>query len=182
MDHRARNLFAVASSVVSLSAASAKTTEELASAVRGRLAALARAHALTMSMPFAVAQTEHPISLHRLIRTLLEPYDPGTRARVTVSGPDVLLSAGTLTNFALLLHEFATNASKYGALSTASGCIDIDCLDEGEQFVLTWKERGGPPLGASAAGEGFGSLLARMTVNQLRGEISRDWQPDGLTI
>ena len=79
MNHRVRNLFAVASSVVALSAASATTTEELASAVQGRLAALARAHALTLSMPFGMAQSDCPTSLHQLIRTSAGAVRPRNR-------------------------------------------------------------------------------------------------------
>jgi len=88
-----------------------------------------------------------------------------------------------VTGFALLLHEFATNAAKYGALSTDAGVVDIECSEEKDQLVLTWAERGGPPASHDPSHEGFGSLLARMTVRgQLGGEISRDWKTEGLTI
>jgi two-component sensor histidine kinase len=88
-----------------------------------------------------------------------------------------------VTTFALLLHEFATNAANYGALSTPSGHIDIACSDDHGQLALTWQERCGPRIDSQVDSEGFGMLLARSTVrDQLRGEISRDWKPEGLTI
>jgi len=88
-----------------------------------------------------------------------------------------------VTTFALLLHEFATNAAKYGALSTPAGHVRIDCSEADGQFTLTWRERGGPRIGHPTESEGFGTMLARATVkDQLRGEISREWKPEGLTI
>jgi two-component sensor histidine kinase len=88
-----------------------------------------------------------------------------------------------MTALALLLHEFATNAAKYGALSTPTGRVQVDCSEHDDAFVLTWTESGGPPVRGQPSGEGFGSLLARLTVTgQLAGELARDWRPKGLVI
>ena len=88
-----------------------------------------------------------------------------------------------MASFALLLHEFATNAAKYGALSTPSGCIDVECSEQSEKFGLVWTERGGPAILEQPTSEGFGSLLARATVkSNFGGELSRDWRPEGLVI
>jgi two-component sensor histidine kinase len=129
---------------------------------------------------------EQSTTLHALIRTILSPYEgrtDGDRARAAISGCDIRLAGGLVTTFALLLHEFATNAAKYGALSTPAGRIDIACSESDGQFALTWQERGGPRIDSHADSEGFGTMLARSTVkDQLRGEISRDWKPEGLTI
>jgi len=187
MDHRVKNLFALSSSIVSLSARSAETPAELASAVRERLAALSRAHALTLAKLAGDAnRAPEAAMLHALIGTIVSPYAGSTdtgRQRVVLSGPDVSLSGSAVTSFALLLHEFATNAAKYGALSIQAGTVDITCSEADGQFVLVWRERGGPLVEGQTDSEGFGSLLARMTVKgQLQGEISRDWQPEGLTI
>lgn len=186
MNHRVKNLFAVSSGVVALSARSAKSVDALSSDVRERLAALARAHALTLTEASdEPARGEQATTLHALIATILSPYassaDPAER--FTIRGDDLPLGGASVTSFALLLHEFATNAAKYGALSSPAGRIAIECRDGGEQFVLVWTERGGPRIEAAADGEGFGSLLARATVKgQLGGEIAREWQPEGLTI
>jgi PAS domain S-box-containing protein len=188
MDHRIKNLFALASGLVALSARSATTPQELSAAVRDRLVALARAHALTLPVTSEGGKRTQPsTTLHALIRTILTPYkDRGEEdgMQVTISGPDIPLGGASLTDFALLLHEFATNAAKYGALSAPTGHVDIACLEQGDgQFALTWTERGGPPVDHQSDGEGFGALLARATVNgRLGGDISRDWQPEGLTI
>ena len=82
-----------------------------------------------------------------------------------------------------MLHEFATNSAKYGALSTAEGQIEIDCGDNSQTVVLTWTEREGPAVAPPADNEGFGAILVRAAVTgQLGGEISHDWSPEGLVI
>jgi PAS domain S-box-containing protein len=187
MDHRVKNLFAVTSGVVALSARSAATPQELASALRERLGALARAHSLTLAVTSEGGRRiEQSTTLHALIRTILSPYEGDTddgRAKVAISGPDIRLAGSLVTTFALLLHEFATNAAKYGALSIPTGHIDVDCSESEGQFALTWREGGGPRIESHDDSEGFGTLLARaMVKDQLRGEISRDWKPEGLTI
>jgi two-component sensor histidine kinase len=149
--------------------------------------ALARAHALTLPVTSAGGKrTEQSTTLHALILTILSPYEgrtDGDKARIAVSGPDIRLPGDLVTTFALLLHEFATNAAKYGALSTPAGHIDIACSEVDGQFALKWQELGGPRIDSHTDTEGFGTMLARATVkDQLRGEISRDWKPEGLTI
>jgi PAS domain S-box-containing protein len=186
MDHRIKNLFALASSVVTLSARTAATPEELASAVRDRLDALARAHTLTLPKTAEhVSGANSATMLHALIQTIASPYEQHQDekgARVVVNGPDLTLAGGAMTSFALLLHEFATNAAKYGALSTSKGIVKIECAEEGDRFIVLWQECGGPRV-EPATSEGFGSMLARATVkHQLGGEISRDWRPEGLRI
>ena len=150
MDHRVKNLFALASSLVTLSARTAATPTELASAVSGRLHALGRAHALTVRLSSEAATgSGQRTTLHALIRAMVAPYDVGAdgrRSRCVVSGPDVSLAGGALTSFALLIHEFATNAAKYGSFSTPDGRVDISCAEDGDRFVLTWTESGGPTV------------------------------------
>ena len=193
MDHRIKNLFALAGGVVSLSARTATTPAGLASDVRQRLTALARAHALTLRAPKdagAAGGPEPAVTLHALIRTIVAPYDEGageqagqSPACVAISGPDVPLPRSSVTSFALLLHEFTTNAAKYGALATPTGRVAIACAEEADRFVLTWTEQGGPPVEYEGGGEGFGSLLARATIEtQFDGVISRTWKRDGLVI
>jgi two-component sensor histidine kinase len=172
---------------VALSTQAATTPKELSAAVQSRLMALARAHALTLpDLSARDPSAKETITLHALIQTILAPYDGPTTdsgARVAISGPDISVGGGSLTNLALLLHEFATNAAKYGALSTPAGRIDIRCHEDNGQFHLTWTERGGPCVDHQKNGEGFGTLLARAAAKgPLGGEISRDWKPEGLTM
>ena len=186
MDHRVKNLFTLTSSIVKLSARSATTSEELAAAVSARLIALAQAHALTIPRTSeAAGRNKQATTLRALIQTIVAPYGGVDRSqsRVVVAGPDITIAGGAVTSFALLLHEFATNAAKYGAFSTQEGRVDISCVDDGDHFVLTWSESGGPPVDRQTDGTGFGTLLAKATVSgQLGGEISRDWKPEGLSI
>jgi PAS domain S-box-containing protein len=187
MDHRVKNLFTLAASVVTLSARTTSTSGELAAAVSARLNALAQAHALTTPRTSeAASRNDQATTLHRLIETIVAPYGAGAdnhQSRASVTGPDITVAGGAVTSFALLLHEFATNAAKYGALSVSEGRVDIACAEEGDNFVLTWTESGGPPIDHEIDGEGFGTLLAKATVRgQLGGEILRDWKPEGLQI
>ena len=187
MDHRVKNLFAVAGGVVTMSARSAKTADELASVVRDRLVALAKAHDLTLNRS-ANGPDRKQLStrLHALIETILSPYEGATdkgKTRVSVSGADAPIAGDVVTGLALLLHEFATNAAKYGALSNQSGSIEIVCSEDDGRFALIWSERGGPPVGKPADVEGFGTRLAHATVRgQLGGVIARDWKQEGLKI
>ena len=183
MDHRIRNLFSLAGSVVTLSAPSARTPKEMAAIARDRLEALARAHALTLPKRFDNSdQAENPTTLQTLIHAVVAPYDEAQR-RVVISGPDVPVSASLATSFALVLHEFATNAAKYGALSTPTGRVDIACAETNDVFSLTWTERGGPRIEVEPTSLGFGTKLTQATVvDRLGGKLSREWSLDGLTI
>ncbi|MGR4863318.1 PAS domain S-box protein [Caulobacter sp. LARHSG274] len=186
MDHRVKNLFTIASSVVALSARSAKSVADLGAAVQERLSAMARAHALTLpALLDGEPSIDRSTTLHALIGAIAAPYDDDRSqgARITVSGADAPITGQAITSFALLLHEFATNAAKYGALSTPDGRVEIACAKDGELFSLVWTEHGGPLLHDQTINEGFGSQLARLTVTgQLAGQFSRHWRPEGLVI
>jgi PAS domain S-box-containing protein len=184
MDHRIRNLFALAASVVTLSAPSVQTPKEMASVARDRLDALARAHALTMPKRSDPSnQHEQPTTLQELIRAILSPYQQHGTSCIAVSGSDVPVSASLASSFALVLHEFATNAAKYGALSTPGGRVSITCSEANDHVTLTWTESGGPRIDKPPCREGFGSQLAQTTITKrLGGELSREWNPSGLIV
>jgi PAS domain S-box-containing protein len=187
MSHRVKNVFALAGGVVGLSARSAATAGEMASAVRDRLAALARAHELTLpDLAEGAGRSDRATTLHALVRAIVSPYvDPERERddRVVVEGPDVPIGAGAVTSMALLLHELATNAVKHGALSSPAGRVDLCCSVEQDELRLRWQERGGPPVDGPATSEGFGSVLAHRTVTgQFGGRIDRDWRPEGLIV
>lgn len=183
MDHRVKNLFALANSVISLSVRTVTTPAELASVVSARLSALARAHALTISHGLG---SEQPTTLHALIQTIIAPYAGGvdnSQSRACVTGPDITITGSAVTSFALLLHEFATNAAKYGALSSADGQLKICCAESGDLFTIEWIESNGPPIEREPDRTGFGALLTKATVQgQFRGEIVRNWKREGLSI
>jgi PAS domain S-box-containing protein len=185
MSHRVKNLFALSSSIVGLSARTASSAQDLAESARERLAALARAHSLTFS--HGVEPAPHATTLQSLVGTIVAPFDEpaeGLRPpRIAIFGVDPPVSGGAVSSLALLLHEFATNAAKYGALSSPEGSIEVACAEEGDAIVLTWTERGGPPVAEPKGGEGFGAVLSRIAVSsQLDGHMTRDWRPEGLAI
>jgi len=104
---------------------------------------------------------------------------PARRANSTIKSN----VGSAVTSFALLLHEFATNAAKYGALASPSGCVRVDWSAEQDELALTWQEHGGPPIVGQPECNGFGSMLANRIVNsQFGGRLSHDWKPEGLTI
>src|SRR3546814_1273704 len=103
----------------------------------------------------ALGEADRSTTLSALIRTIVSPYDDpqhGASSRIEIRGADVAISGRAATGFALLVHEFATNAAKYGALSTEEGRIAIDCSEQDGVFVLLWQERGGPPVNPDGGG------------------------------
>jgi two-component sensor histidine kinase len=186
MDHRVKNLFALAISVLRLSGRSAASVPDLIGSPSDRLSALARAHALTLSSGFKdLPQAAKPATLHSLIQVITAPHDVDGSlgaSKFSVTGCDMEISGSVISNLALLLHELATNSTKHGALSALAGQIHISCADHGEMLVVTWVERGGPEVVPPTGNNGFGELLIRSTIAGLNGEISRDWQPEGLVI
>ena len=100
-----------------------------------------------------------------------------------MSGDDVLVDDRSATPLALLFHELATNAAKYGALSVMTGTIELAIRHQGEMVRLCWREEGGPPLKAPPDHAGFGSQLVELSaVRQLGGQVARDWKPEGLVV
>ncbi|MGF6231112.1 PAS domain S-box-containing protein [Inquilinus ginsengisoli] len=182
MSHRVKNLFALAGAVITLSARTARTPEELAEQVRNRLGTLARAHDLTLP-DLRREQAVTPTTLATLLRTIVSPFEDSNDGRVTIAGPEVTIGGHAVTSLALLLHELATNAAKYGALSAATGRIAVVWTIEEGVLSLSWTERDGPPADGTANGDGFGTWLVDGTVKgQLQGQIARRWDAAGLTI
>jgi len=186
LNHRVKNLFAVTDGVISLSARSAQTPQELTKKIKGRLNALALAHELILPDLSRSADTNvRPTSLDDLIRKILSPYadanETAEHRRLVLNGPVVAVGARAVTNLALILHEFATNAAKYGALSVPQGGIDIAWSERDGMLALKWHERGGPAIGAPPSAEGFGTVLSSHIVRgQLGGSLSYNWNPNGL--
>src|SRR6516165_1393653 len=123
-NHRVRNLLAVFHGIISLSARSARTPQEMAQSLRGRLNALMRAKDLIRPGIMGTEAHSERTTVDEVVRTVLQPCDDGSfPERIVISGPDVSVGVKAVTSLALALHETATNASKYGALSEPSGTI-----------------------------------------------------------
>ncbi len=183
-NHRLKNIFATIDAMIGLSVRSARTPQELAQALRGRLAALLRAKELVRPEMAGTEQANERTTVEAVVRTILRPYDDDAfRERIRVAGPDVGVGAVAVTSLAMALHESATNAVKYGALSKPDGMIRIDWRTQGDECRLEWEESGGPAIAGDPSAHGFGSVLTeRSIVRQLGGTIAYDWKRDGLKI
>ena len=152
--------------------------------MRTRINALARAHEFVRPHTETSRITVGATTLHSFLNDLFTAYADHTgAARVIVSGDDAVFDDQAATSVALLFHELATNAAKYGALSQDGGTIDLTTRRDGDRFILTWTERGGPEITAEPTRAGFGSSLATLSVEgQLGGRLTREWRPEGLKI
>lgn len=174
VDHRAKNLLAVVHSIVQLSGA-----EDVASyrhAISSRIQSLARTHSLLAGSRWEGA------SLATLANEELAPFL--RFGQIRIEGTDVQLTPSATQDIALLLHELATNAAKYGALSTKEGQLavlwEIKESSDGALLHLSWLETSGPPV-RSPAQQGFGSALVEATLTgQLKGRSDFDWREEGL--
>lgn len=184
MHHRVKNLFAITGSIITLAARTAKTSADLAAGMKDRLMALSRAHEMTLPSLNGNAATSTPqTTIFQLLSNILAPYEREGANRWQLIGDDIDVSGTKLTNFALLFHEFATNAAKYGALSVEEGKLDIAATMKGEILEIVWLESNGPRHAESETRSiGFGSRLELIIGQSLGVEISREWMPNGLSI
>ncbi|MBV8736771.1 MAG: histidine kinase, partial [Alphaproteobacteria bacterium] len=183
ISHRVKNLFSIVDAMIHISKRSATSVADMATILSGRLHALAAAHALVRpSFSTRESQPLQPAaSLSTLILTILKPHEMVGAARFVVEGPDIRLGSQATTSLALVFHELATNAAKYGALLRDEGRVSISWGQEGEALALQWRESGGPVIAAEPVQKGFGSTLARNTIiYQLGGTFTLDWQAQGL--
>lgn len=183
LSHRIKNLFAVISSIVRLSARGNDAVQPFAKVIGGRIEALGRAHDYVRPIGSDHDTADRSArSLHDLMLAILEPWaDDGARIRIT--GEDVAIGSAAATALALAIHECATNAVKYGALSTRDGRVEIASRKDGGTFELVWHERGGPPVDQPPRREGFGTTLARRSIaGELGGTITTEWAREGLTL
>jgi two-component sensor histidine kinase len=119
--------------------------------------------------------------LRTLVTQELEPYRRGDGTRITIDGPELLLEPNVAQTMAVVLHELATNAAKYGPLSLDGGTVAIAWTsDETGQLFLRWTETGGPPV-QEPTREGFGTRVMARMVEQLKGQMRFDWRPEGVT-
>lgn len=183
INHRIKNLFSVTAGLISLSAKSSSSVNDLAADLRSRLEALARAHDLTLPDLSNKGVSSAATTAMVLMKAIMAPHEHAEASRILITGSDVALSGSALTSLALLLHELTTNAAKYGALSSPTGRLIIDISVQEEHFHMEWSERGPAPSTAlTASSEGFGAILEKATLRGMEGAISREWKTDGLSL
>jgi two-component sensor histidine kinase len=180
LHHRVKNLLTTAQSLATLSARSAHDPKAFAAQFGERLRALARTHTLLLEQPDGV------LAVRTLAAEVVAPYRLGL-GRISLGGPDVRLPAESAVPLGMVLHELATNAVKYGALSATEGLLDVAWrlapAEGAPLLVLEWTETGGPAHGGPPAREGFGSqLLRRALLGLPGGKVEVMWRPEGLAV
>jgi len=171
LQHRVKNALATFQAIATLTLSSSRDLPSAREALEGRVLAMAKAHDLLMAGVSAGA------NLSDIVAQALEAFSPD---QVKISGPAIDISSRHTLGLSLALHELATNAAKYGALSCAEGCVTVQWQNQDGALRLTWEESGGPPV-APPSRKGFGSkLLERLLVRDLNGTIKLDYARSGL--
>ena len=184
LSHRIKNIFAVIAGLVQFAARARPEFRPAADDLRQRIMALGRAHDFVRPHSVASRPSGQQDSLTGLLEQIFEPYRLDDRPRVTIDGDDLLIDDRSATPLALLFHELATNATKYGALAREDGQVRLT-VEAGDRHVaLCWREEGGPTVAEPETDRmGFGSQLVELSaVRQLGGTVTRDWQPEGLRV
>jgi len=171
-EHRSKNLLANVQATVNLSRAN--TTEELKQVIEGRIQALANVHSLFVKTRWIGAD------ISTIATQELAPYAEKKQRRVSIDGPPVLLEPNAAQAVAIILHELATNAAKYGALSAVNGHVDLKWSREADgRLHLFWVETGGPKV-QEPTRKGFGSRVIEQMIAQHSGKTLFDWRAEGL--
>jgi two-component sensor histidine kinase/CheY-like chemotaxis protein len=176
LNHRVKNTLASVQAIATQSLLRARNPEAFVSGFTGRIQAMAKAHTLLTQTKMQGAE------LMELVReqVLLGDFNDH---RISCSGPLLMLEAQAALHLALVLHELATNARKYGALSVPNGCLTVSWqvrTNGGRRLLLLWTESGGPEVRAPNA-HGFGSTLIEQTLRGHGGEASIHYGADGVT-
>lgn len=189
LDHRVRNLFGVVLAMIGIAGRRTGAVREVMHDLRQRVTALAEAHALALT-----PEREGHVGLEPVLTRLLRPYRGEATGRLTLRGPAVELDTRAITPLAMVVHELATNAIKYGALARPEGTVEIEWRETPGGVALSWAERGlappdpdpapapAPAPAAERPAGGFGTRMIDAAVRQLGGTIAREWRPGGLIV
>jgi PAS domain S-box-containing protein len=172
LEHRVKNVLTTVQSLTRLT--QADTVPEFIRVLSGRFQALAQVQSLLASNRWNGA------NLRDIVAEELAAFRTGGEGQVRISGPPLNLGAQAAPAFAMVLHELATNAAKYGALSTPEGRVSIEWSAPARTFVLHWREADGPSVRLPEK-TGFGSKLVGSMVQSLGGEIECEWAAQGLS-
>jgi PAS domain S-box-containing protein len=179
LSHRTKNMMAVVQAISWQTVRKSLDLKNFEERFTQRLEALARSHDLLVKRDW------HGVVLEDLVRTQLEPFVESAGERLALHGPTLLLMPQAAQDLGMALHELATNASKYGALSAPTGKIEIGWTVDGgtakaERFVMTWRESGGPMVSPPLR-TGFGStVITRTLTTTLKGQAELEYRAEGL--
>ena len=177
LSHRVKNVFAVVSSVASLSARGNPQAAPFVEAFKGRLAAMASAH------DHLVLNSWKGARLAAVLGAVVTGFQDADRTAIEVTLPELTVDAGLAQSIALVFHELLTNSVKYGALKVPQGRVFITGETASREYIpcvaFSWRELGGPPAQEPAVA-GFGHRMLAMAVQQRGGTVDFDWTAEGL--
>ncbi len=174
LHHRIKNTLATVSAIASQSLRTATSIEHGQKAIEGRLTALARAHDLLMQVSWASASLTHTLS------GATEPYDGRGGRRFHFNGPEIKITSGAVIALAMTFNELCTNTTKFGALSSPNGRVEIAWTidEEKRRLRLTWTDRGGPAVEPPKR-RSFGTRMMELLGQQLNGDVRLAYEPSG---
>ncbi|WP_237392568.1 PAS domain-containing protein [Aurantiacibacter rhizosphaerae] len=178
LSHRMKNMFAVISGIVNITGRM-RGVESEAREINNRVQALGRAYETTLD-----EASSGNIQIGEAIRAILEPYDLGT-GRLILKGNGAKVPFNVVSGVGVTLHELAANAERHGAWSRETGRVEVDWRMAGEkrdELVVSWLERGGPPVSPPREDLGSGNAIIDRLVRHSDGTIQRDWNTDGLHV
>lgn len=178
LNHRVKNTLSIVQALANQTVRYAGRPDEFLAAFTARLRSLGLAHGLL---------SEHEwrgIGIRELVQTELAPFDEADAPRISIVGQDALLTPDQALGLALVLHELASNALKYGSLSTPSGNVVVSWVIQGsrsdKRLVLDWTESGGPEV-TPPKHHGFGSILIRRSLAKvIASEVRHEYLPEGV--
>jgi two-component sensor histidine kinase len=175
LNHRVKNTLATVQSIASQTLRRTDNPGEAIDKFSARLVSLGRTHNVLSDEKWESAE------VRELVEGALAPYAGKDGTRIHVAGPELRLAPRSALTVAMALHELATNAAKYGALSNDKGQIHVDWSagDSADQLRLTWREVGGPPVAAPVR-SGFGSRLIESGTDQIGGSAVLEFRPGGV--
>ena len=178
LNHRVKNTLATVQSISAQTLRTAVTPQDAREALDDRLMALSRAHNVLIRRSWQSAD------LHEIVTEALAAYRDGGGARIKIAGPVVVLPPQVALALSMALHELATNALKYGALSSRGGTVGVawtlDDGDDGGRLNLVWTEQNGPPV-QTPTRQGFGTrLINRSLAAELGGAVTIDFATTGV--
>ncbi len=179
LSHRLKNTLASLQAIVSQTIRRAASLEEVGQTLTARIHAMVSANDLLVTEDFGNA------SLRTLVIRTLAPFGVDDPVRFSIVGEDIDLPPNVVPAYALALHELATNATKYGALSNEAGVVEIewttDATASGRELTLTWRERNGPRVTAPVRTSFGTQLIKRLLVSEAGGVANISYDPSGLS-